>query len=77
MGIELLPEKLNILLDMPPYRHPKEVKEFLGLVCYYRKFLLKFADKPRPLISQIKKDILFEWMKTCHACFNLLKEYVT
>ena len=43
-GIEPLPEKLSSLQDMPLPRYPKEVKQFLCLAIYYRKFLSHFAD---------------------------------
>ena len=35
----LVPEKLETLEHMPPPRNPKEVKQFLGLAGYYRKFV--------------------------------------
>ena len=50
-GFEPLPEKLKSIRDMPAPRTPKEVKQFLGLIGYYRKFVptvcgyLKTIDK--------------------------------
>ena len=38
-GIQLLPEKLESIAKMPAPKNPKEVKQFLGLVGYYRKFV--------------------------------------
>ena len=43
-GIQPLPEKLESITKMPAPRNPKEVKQFLGLVGYYRKFIPRFAD---------------------------------
>ena len=43
-GIQPLPEKLESIAKMPAPKNPKEVKQFLGLVGYYRKFILRFAD---------------------------------
>ena len=48
-GIEPLPEKLESIKEMPSPTTPKEVKQFLGLIGYYRKFVLRFADITRPL----------------------------
>ena len=43
-GIQPLPEKLESIAKMPAPKNPKEVKQFLGLVGYYRKFIQRFAD---------------------------------
>ena len=43
-GIQPLPERLESITKMPAPRNPKEVKQFLGLVGYYRKFVPRFAD---------------------------------
>ena len=43
-GIQPLPEKLESIAKMPAPKNPKEVKQFLGLVIYYRKFIPRFAD---------------------------------
>ena len=38
-GFELLPEKLEVIKKMPAPKNLKEVKQFLGLIGYYRKFV--------------------------------------
>ena len=43
-GFELLPEKLDTIRKMPAPRTAKEVKQFLGLIGYYRKFVPRFTD---------------------------------
>ena len=48
-GIQPLPEKLESIRDMPAPRNPKEIKQFLGLAGYYRKFVPRFLDLSRPL----------------------------
>ena len=73
-GIQPLPEKLESIKNMPATRNAKEVKQFLGLAGYYRKFVLQFSDLSRPLTRLTRKDILFKWTKECQACFKLLKE---
>ena len=59
---------------MPPPTTPKEVKQFLGLIGYYRKFVLRFADVARPLTNLTRLDQPFEWSDKCQASFELLKE---
>ena len=43
-GITPMPEKLECIQKMPPPKTPKEVKQFLGLIGYYRKFIPRFSD---------------------------------
>ena len=73
-GIQLLPEKLGSIKNMPAPWSTKEVKQFLGLAGYYHKFVPWLSDLSRPLTRLTQKDILFEWTKECHLCFKLLKE---
>ena len=73
-GIEPLPEKLEAVENMPPPKTPKEVRQFLGLVGYYRKFVPKFADIARPLTNLTKQDVKFEWSEKCQKTFQLLKD---
>ena len=73
-GIEPLPEKLEAVRKMPPPTTPREVRQFLGLVGYYRKFVPKFADIARPLTNLTKQDIPYEWTTRCQEAFEFLKE---
>ena len=73
-GIEPLPEKLEAVRKMPPPTTPKEVRQFLGLVGYYRKFVPKFADIARPLTNLTKQDVPYEWTTKCQEAFEFLKE---
>ena len=76
-GIEPVPEKLESIRNMPSPTSPKEVKQFLGLIGYYRKFIPKFSDVTRPLTNLTKKDVLFEWTPECQQTFQLLKDLLT
>ena len=73
-GIEPLPEKLEAVRKMPPPTTPKEVRQFLGLVGYYRKFVPKFADIARPLTNLTKLDVPYEWITRCQEAFEFLKQ---
>ena len=59
---------------MPAPKNAKEIKQFLGLTGYYRKFVPRFADILRPLTTLTKKDKKFEWTPACQKSFDLLKE---
>ena len=54
---------------MPSPTTPKEVKQFLGLIGYYKKFIPKFSDVARPLTNLTKKDVPFEWTPDCQQTF--------
>ena len=75
-GNQPLPEKLKSIAKMPAPRNPKEVKQFLGLVGYYRKFVPRFADISRVLTHLTKKDVEFKWTPECENCFQILKEFL-
>ena len=62
---------------MPRPYTPKEVKQFLGLVGYYRKFIPRYADIARPLNALTRKDTEFEWSDICQRSFDLLKAMVS
>ena len=72
-GITPMPEKLACIKDMPPPKTSKEVKQFLGLIGYYRKFVPRFSDLARPLNMLTRKDVPFEWTPICQESFDLLK----
>ena len=73
-GISPLPNKLDSIRHMPVLNSAKEIKQFLGLTGYYRKFVPRFADISRPLTTLTKKDAKFEWTSACQKSFELLKE---
>ena len=52
------------------------MKQFLGLVGYYRKFVPRPADISRVLTHLIKKDVEFKWTPKCKNCFQILKEFL-
>ena len=58
-GIRPLPEKLESVKKMPAPTTAKEIKQFLGLVGYYGKFIPRFADIARPMTNLTKQDVPF------------------
>ena len=73
-GFKSLPEKLESIRKMPAPRTAKEVKQFLGLIGYYRKFVPRFADMSRPLTKLTRHNVTFEWTEQCTKAFNHLRE---
>ena len=65
-GIRPLKDKLD--------HNSEEVKQFLGLAGYYRKFVLRIAYLSRPLARLTCKYRVFEWTHECEKAFNILKQ---
>src|SRR5436190_3909218 len=55
-GIRPNPDKINTVKSFPIPKTPKEIKQFLGLIGYYRKFIPNFAKITKPLTQCLKKD---------------------
>ena len=75
-GIQPLPEKLESIAKMPVPQNAKQVKQFLGLVGYSRKFVPHFSDIARPLTQLTRKNEGFNWTTECDKCFHMLKDYL-
>ena len=72
-GITPVPEKLESIQKMPPPKTPKEVKQFLGLIGYYRKFVPRFSDLAWPMNALTRKDVTLAWIPICQESFEMLK----
>ena len=54
-----------------------EVRSFLGLVGYYRKFVEGFSKIAAPLTKLTRKDVKYEWVDACQQSFKELKGRLT
>ena len=61
---------------MPKLRNPKEIKQFLGLCSYYRKFVLHFADISRPLAKLTGHKVEWDWCTKCDLSFQMMKDFM-
>ena len=75
-GIQPLPAKTHAIQHMRPPTTPKQVRTFLGLVGYYRKFIKGFAKIPKPLTLLTRQQEKFDWTPEHHAAFLHLKEAI-
>ena len=76
-GVAPNPEKIQDVLDWPKPRDVKEVRQFLGLTGYYRRFVKGYANIALPLIELTKKGVPFEWSEACELAFDKLKRLLT
>ena len=75
--IKLQLEKIKAISEMKLPKNQKGVREFLGMVGYYRKFMNRFADATRPMTKLTRKGVKFEWTDECQIGFDYLKTCIT
>ena len=71
-GLECDPKKIEDVKSWPVLDCMKSVRQFLGFVGYYRRFIPKFADIATPLVYLTGKDVPFVWDTSCSAAFQAL-----
>ena len=64
-GIAVDPGKVKDVLDWQPPQTVSEIRSFLGLAGYYRRFMENFSKIAKPLISLLEKGKYFKWNDTC------------
>ncbi|MCG7877680.1 MAG: RNase H-like domain-containing protein, partial [Candidatus Thiodiazotropha endolucinida] len=76
-GVHTCPDKIEAVRDWPTPVDAKQVRSFLGLASYYRKFVRGFADIARPLHKICEKKAKFLWSEECETAFKTLKQALT
>lgn len=72
-GVHTDPDKTEAVRIWPVPKTVKEVRSFLGLCSYYRRFVSGFANIARPLHKLCEKNSKFTWNEDCQKAFNSLK----
>ena len=75
-GIWPLPSKTHAIQNMNPPTTPKQVRAFLVLVGYYRKFIRGFTKIARPLTLLTRQQVKFDWTPKHQEAFIHLKEAI-
>ena len=76
-GIETDLDKIRAVIDWDTPTSVKEVRSFLGLTGYYRKFVPKYSSIASPLTNLTKDEVKFEWTAECQEAFESLKVKLT
>jgi hypothetical protein len=71
------PEKIKEILDWHAPRNVTEVRSFMGLVGYYRRFINGFSKIGHPITSLQRKGKNCIWSAKCKAIFQQLKHLLT
>ena len=76
-GISVDPEKIEAIMNWPTPRNVTDVRSFMGLAGYYRRFIEGFSKVEHPITSFQNKGIKFEWTPMCEESFQELKNILT
>jgi hypothetical protein len=76
-GIAVNPNKVQSVLDWQAPTNVKEIRGFLGMASYYRRFIKGFSKIAGPMTKLLRKNTPFEWTKKCEESFQELKKRLT
>jgi len=76
-GISVDPVKTDVITNWPKPKTPKQVKSFLGVSNYYRRFIEGYSQRSAPLRELISKDKHFVWGPEQDRAFADLKSALT
>ncbi|WVZ93840.1 LOW QUALITY PROTEIN: hypothetical protein U9M48_039794 [Paspalum notatum var. saurae] len=76
-GIMVDPSKISSVMDWKVPEVVKEVRGFLGLAGYYRRFIESFSKIVKPMTSLLEKGVPFIWTKERQAAFDEVKKRLT
>ena len=76
-GIEMEKEKVDGVLSWPEPKNVKDVRKFLGLANYYRRFIKDFTQVARSINMLMRKDVKWQWGVEQQKAFDELKRVFT
>src|SRR3954463_8838417 len=73
-GVAVDPAKVSVVTEWESPNSVKEVRSFLGMAGYYRRFIENFSKVAKPMTELLKKDKKFAWSEGCELSFQELKK---
>ena len=73
-GVKPNPTNVSKILDWPQPKTAKQIKQFVAMGSYYRRYIKGFATIVRPMVELTKKGKKFVWNNACSKAFQQLKE---
>ncbi|GJR93096.1 putative reverse transcriptase domain-containing protein [Tanacetum coccineum] len=73
-GIHVDPTKIESIKDWASPKTLIEIRQFLGLAGYYRRFIEGFSKIAKPMTKLTQKNVKFDWSEKAEAAFQLLKQ---
>lgn len=77
LGIHTDKDKIKDVQDWPVPRTVKQVRSFVGLASYYKRFIASFGEICKPLYQLCEKNRKFLWTDNCQKAFDTLKQKLT
>ena len=76
-GIKVDPAKISCIKDWPKPKNVHELRSFLGLANYFRKFVMAYSIRTAPLTKLTGKNSKWDWTEDCQRAFEGLKVDLT
>ncbi|WVZ93642.1 hypothetical protein U9M48_039607 [Paspalum notatum var. saurae] len=76
-GVAVDPSKVKDVLNWKQPETVTEIRSFLGLAGYYRRFIKDFSKTAKPMTSLTKKNAKYVWSSNCEEAFQTLKKLLT
>ncbi|CAN4076997.1 unnamed protein product [Withania somnifera] len=76
-GVSVDPAKIRVVRDWPRPTTVFEIRGFIGLADYYRRFVEGFSSIVVPLTGLTRKNVAFRWSEECERSFVKLKDLLT
>ncbi|GJR68738.1 putative reverse transcriptase domain-containing protein [Tanacetum coccineum] len=73
-GVHVDPTKIESIKDWASPKTPTEIRQFLGLAGYYRRFIKGFLKISMPMTKMTQKNMKFDWSEKAEVTFQLLKQ---
>ncbi|WVZ93032.1 hypothetical protein U9M48_039055 [Paspalum notatum var. saurae] len=75
--VSIDPEKVEDVSSWKPPHNVSEIRSFLGLVGYHRRFMENFSRIAKPMTGLLKNNVPFKWDDKCEDSFRCLKDNLT
>ena len=76
-GIEVDPDKIKAIQNLPPPHTQKEVRGFFGRLNYISRFISQMTTKCDPIFKLLKKHDSGEWTEEYQIAFDRVKDYLS
>jgi len=76
-GVAVDPAKVEAVTKWKEPSNVSEIRSFLGLAGYYRRFIENFSQIAKPLTQLLCKGVTFVWSESCEQSFRALKKRLT